>query len=314
MRKIAAIVCLGTLTACAVADLPAANPCETFGKASLGKAEYQSSELPTLFSDAGKSFYGGGILVPALTPVTDEALNAALGVTEPHEVFFGSSNLNYMPVPKADGVHFAMGWSGSLGCGYFVTFRMRGGTLEEMPAPAYSPEDYCPGPAFRVVLIDGRPYLGVYLSTASDPDAPRRRVGRYEFRAIDKAGVSADLACKVTLNWVEYHGSFFGGDQTNAIRQSFRPVLFEIGKQREAIIAELTKPEPKLVSLLGESARAISDDGKTVEFRFEGIVYVLETRQLDDEAPLFTLRRTDTGDAIDVSEDRDFRVDSFVVR
>lgn len=314
MRKIAAIFCSGMLTACVTAEIPATNPCDTFGKASLGQPDYQTSELPTLFGNVNKSFAGGSILVPALTPVTDEELNAALGITEPHEVFYGSSDLNYMPVPKADGVHFAMGWSGSLGCGYFTTFRLRGGAPEKLPASFYSPEDNCPGPDFRVVLIDGRPYLGVYLRMSSDPDAPRRRVGRYEFRAIGPAGVSADLACRVTLGWVEYYGSFFGGDQTDVIRQSFRPVLFEIGKRREEIVAELTKSEPKLVPLLGESARAISGDGKTIELRFEGVAYVLETRQPDDEAPLFTLRRMDTGAAIDVSEDRDFRVDSFVVR
>jgi len=314
MRKIAAIFCSGMLTACAAADLPAVNPCETFGKASLGEPNYQSSELPTIFGYTGKSFYGGGILVPALTPVTDDALNAALGVTEPHEVFFGASNLNYMPVPKADGVHFAMGWSGSLGCGYFVTFRLRGGTLEELPAPAYSPEDYCPGPDFRVVLIDGRPYLGVYLRMSTDPDAPRRRVGRYEFRAIGKAGVSADLACEVTLNWVAYRGSFSGTGKTEAITESFAPVLKALEKVREEIATELEKSAPKLVPLLSESARAISDDGKTVEFRFEGVDYVLETQQPDDRAPLFTLRRNDTGALIDVEEYRSFRVDGFVVR
>lgn len=129
----AVIFCLRILTVCADADLPAANPCETFGKASLGAQNYQYGELPTLFDCPNKGFHGGGILVPALTVVTGKKIDAALGIIELHEVYDGISNPNYAPVPRADGVRFAMGWEGTLGCGYFKTLRLRGSALEELP-------------------------------------------------------------------------------------------------------------------------------------------------------------------------------------
>lgn len=68
--------------------------------------------------------------------------------------------------------------------------------------------------------------------------------------------MSPDFACESRQNWVAYEGSFSGKCEREGITGSFAPVL--------------ETPQPKLVPLSGDLARAVSDDGKMAEFRFKG--------------------------------------------
>lgn len=296
MRKTLAISLLGAVLAAPLAA-QAPNPCETFALESMSSGIHQFSKLPTIHRELAKSFAAGGVYVPALSSTVMRDFMRARGVVALPERKFESTEFWHVAIPGLDGVEFAGGIAGTLGCVWYDLFRVESGRIVELPGPDYFPENSCPGTSFRPALIDGRANL---IAHVDDSEAPG---GTHVLHAIDATEASREPVCELQLHWAEA-GRFVGRrDVDRRDLEPFRPALAVLDANRLAIMGARHGAGFDPLPIFGPTARALPAPPRRTQTMFEagGVAYVFETLPLGPYGlRIYALHRADSGAQIEI--------------